>query len=215
MLLTIFATSLFPIIGGPSVGKTSIINELHKEGHVICKESATDVILEMQSKGISNPWDMCGFEIIIFDEKLKREEKAFKEAIELGKSSIYIDRGLLDQVVYLETLNKLDSYDCEYIMNEIKKIDPKTRYKAIFYVEPYQGENFELSKVSLNEKGEKLEVRREDTKEALILSKKLKEVYEKTGLPIYTVPAKMSPKERAEFILKKTNEIIEKDKNAS
>jgi predicted ATPase len=234
MLLTIFATSLFPIIGGPSAGKTSIINELHKEGHLICKESATDVILDLQSKGIQNPWDMNGFEIIIFDEKLRREEDAYTKAKMLGKSSIFVDRGLLDQIVYLETLNKLDSKDSEYIMNKLETLDAKSRYKAIFFVEPYNKENFEITKYASTgsnfseeglqiskkieaikkENGIDVEIRREDTKEALVLSSKLKEVYMQTGLPFFVVPSGLSPKERASFILEKVAELNAIDKNA-
>ena len=42
------------ITGGPSTGKTSIIEELKKEGHQCMDEVSREVILEARKKGIEN-----------------------------------------------------------------------------------------------------------------------------------------------------------------
>src|ERR1700722_11266291 len=99
MQLAVLATSLFGIIGGSSVGKTSIINALAEEGHVTCRETATDFILIEQANGHPTPWNDEGFEVKVFDEKVRREEEAYKIAKEQGKSAIFVDRGLFDQLV--------------------------------------------------------------------------------------------------------------------
>ena len=196
MYFTFLAVSLFAIVGGPSVGKTSIINALHDEGHITCRETATDIILDDQSKGHPTPWNNPGFEIRIFDEKIHREETALKFAENQGKSSIFIDRGLLDQLVYIDILNKQETYEAKYIQEKLKEINPASRYKAIFIIEPHTTENFELTKASF---------RKENSSESLIISDKLKEVYSQTGLPLIHVPPNMTPKERANFILEKVS----------
>ncbi len=197
MYLTVLAASLFAIVGGPSVGKTSIINALREEGHLTCKETATDVILEEQAKGHATPWNDAGFEIKIFDEKVRREEAAKKLAADQGKSLIFADRGILDQLVYIEILGKQETSEAKYINEKLSELNPSARYKAIFVVEPWSSDNFELTKT---------EFRREDSKEAILITKKINEVYSKTGLPVITVPPNMTPKERASFILKKVQE---------
>ncbi len=196
MYFTFLAASLFAIVGGPSVGKTSIINALHEEGHITCRETATDIILEDQSNGHLTPWHDPGFEIRVFDEKVKREELAHKLASAHGKSSIFIDRGLLDQLVYIDILNKQDTHEAKYIKEKLNELKPSSRYKAIFIVEPHTGESFELTKASF---------RKESSSEALIISQKLTEVYSQTGLPLIHVPPNMTPKERAQFILEKVS----------
>ncbi len=198
MLISILATSLFAIIGGPSTGKTSIINALHEEGHIICRETATDISLEEQAKGCLAPWNESGFERKVFDEKLHREIHATKLANEQNKSAIFIDRGLLDQLVYLEVLNKQESDEAKYIESKLKELNCHSRYKAIFYVEPHSGNDFQFTSNS---------VRCEDTQRALLIAEKLKAVYAQTGLPIITVPPNLTPKERAHFILNKTREL--------
>jgi predicted ATPase len=197
MLISILATSLFAIIGGPSVGKTSIINALQEEGHITCRETATDISLEEQSKGCLAPWNESGFERKVFDEKLHRELHATKLAKEQNKPTIFVDRGLLDQLVYLEVLNKQETDEAKYIQNKLKELDCSSRYKAIFYVEPHSGSDFQFTASN---------VRCEDTQRALLIAEKLKAVYTETGLPIITVPPNLTPKERAQFILAKVND---------
>ncbi len=198
MHVTLLATSLFALIGGPSVGKTSIINALREEGEIICVEAATDVILAEQAAGRPTPWDDEGFEIKLFNEKVQREGRAREIAFDAGNPSVFIDGSILDSIIYLEMLNKQDSYEAEYIYEKLIELNAQERYKAIFYVEPHSGSNFELTKTA---------VRREDTAESLRIANKLKALYATTNLPIISVPPHMTPKERALFILKKAHEL--------
>lgn len=198
MHLTLLATSLFAIIGGPSVGKTSIIKALAEEGEITCREAATDIILDEQALGHASPWEEFGFEIKIFDEKVKREDLARKKAKDQGKLSIFTDRGLLDSLVYIEILNKHNSVEAKYIQEKLTELNPSSRYKALFFVEPHTSTGFELAKC---------DIRRENTSEALLIAQKIKEIYAKTGLPIITVPSDLTPKERALFVLQKAKEL--------
>ena len=78
--LTVIDISLYAIVGGPSVGKTSIIHVLKERGEIVCEEAATDIILAEREKGNLTPWLNEGFELKIFTEKLLREQKALQKA---------------------------------------------------------------------------------------------------------------------------------------
>ena len=171
---------------------------MQEEGHLTCRETATDLILDHQAHGHPTPWNDPGFEMEVFDEKVRREEEAHKLALLEGKSEIFIDRGILDQLVYIEILGKQDTDEAKYIQKKLQELNPASRYKAIFIVEPHTSSHFELTKA---------EFRRETSSEALVIAQKLAEVYAKTGLPIIIVPPNMTPKERAQFILAKTKEL--------
>jgi len=51
----------FIFTGTPGSGKTTVIKELEKLGHVVIHEAATDVIAEEQAKGIEHPWENNDF----------------------------------------------------------------------------------------------------------------------------------------------------------
>ena len=104
LALSLLAASLYAIIGGPSAGKTSIINELKENGQHTIEESATAIIKESLKKGIKTPWEKVGFQSDIFNLKLKLETKAH----DLNKD-VFVDRGLLDNLVYLDLGGKKNS----------------------------------------------------------------------------------------------------------
>ncbi|MBS0585453.1 MAG: ATP-binding protein [Verrucomicrobia bacterium] len=191
-ILSTISVSLYAIVGGPSVGKTSIIQELKNKGEIVCEEAATDIILEERRKGNTTPWTEEGFEVRIFDEKVKREKEASLLAKDQGKSTVFTDRGLLDSLYYLEINQKKSSKEYETIASVLKELHSDTRYDAVFYIEPYNGEDF-TSTVT--------EHRHEDTAEAKKQAKHIKEIYEKTPMPLIIVPAHMTPKARANFVL--------------
>lgn len=56
-----FISKRFIFTGTPGSGKTSVIDALETQGHVVIHEAATDVIAEEQAKGIECPWEHPDF----------------------------------------------------------------------------------------------------------------------------------------------------------
>jgi len=181
------ATAIYAIIGGPSAGKTSIINELKKCGEVTVEEAATVHILDCQKNGDKEPWLKDGFQTSIYNLQVAYENKA----LSTKPKNIFCDRGLLDSLVYLKIMKKENTEEFKYITESILSKDIKNYYTKIFYIEPYIKESFVLSKSV---------VRRETTNEALTIGASLKSLYEQY-FTVITVPGNLSAKERAEFIL--------------
>jgi len=181
------ATAIYAIIGGPSAGKTSIINELKNSGEITVEEAATVHILQCQNNGDKEPWLKDGFQKSIFNLQIEFENKALTK----NPKSIFCDRGLLDSLVYLKVMQKENTEEYKHIKDSIDSKNIKDYYKKIFYVEPYIKESFVLSKSA---------VRRESTEEALNIGAAIKSIYEQY-FTVINVPGNLSPKERAEFIL--------------
>lgn len=192
---------LYAIVGGPSVGKTSILNVLKERGEIVCEEAATDIILQEREQGNLTPWLDEGFELKIFSEKLRRENHALRKAQLLKKTMIFTDRGLLDTVVYLKMHNKEGTDEYQTIMDVIGTLQDFSRYKFIFYVEPHSGLNFQT---------EISEARHESTEEALKIATNIQKVYGETAIKIITVPSGMTPDQRADFVLNAISNIQKK-----
>ena len=101
------------ITGGPSSGKTSIINRLSELGYKIVPEAAEKYIKEEQVKGKkvrdirTNEED---FTRVIFYKKIEAEN-------ELSSNQLtFLDRGLPDTVAY----GQADKYDISYALNDPK-----------------------------------------------------------------------------------------------
>ena len=195
--IPVLAASLYAIIGGPCVGKTSIINELETLGEITCRESATDVIAEYQDRGIVHPWELPGFETVIYQEKVAREQRAISIAKSMDRRKVFTDRGLLDTLVYLEVNNKLDTDEYTSVTSHLSTLTLPEHYKIAFFVEPYSGSEFIADDTG---------IRHEDSTEAIRLGIEVKKVYKEAGIPLIIVPPYMTPKERAKFILQKLSE---------
>jgi len=164
------------ITGGPSVGKTTIVNLLEIMGYKVVHELATKIIKE----GKYAPWiDRHKFQ----GEVLRRQLAAEASILDFD-NPIFLDRGAFDGEAY-------------YIADELpippsfSTIDP-TLYDLAFLIE-------ELSFFDQNE------VRREDLEFTLKLSKILEECYTSRNIKVVRVPA-MLPHARADFIVKHVKE---------
>lgn len=186
--IVFLATSLYAIIGGPSVGKTSILEELKSKGQHTIEEAATVIIKKNFKNGIKNPWEKEGFQADIFALQLELENKAMKSS----KQEFFVDRGILDNLVYLEINGKKNTKEYKNIKNKIQAMNIANHYKAIFYVEPYSKDKFKTSTT---------EIRHENTEEALKIANAIKKAYSKY-YTIYTIPGDLSPKARAALIEK-------------
>ena len=181
-----FATSIYAIIGGPSVGKTSIIEELKAKGKKTIEEAATVIIKQNLKKGIKCPWEKDGFQASIFKLQLELEKKAFSSSEE----DYFVDRGILDNLVYLEINERKNTKEYKTIKTKIYSLNVDSRYEAVFYIEPYSKDSFKTSKS---------EIRHEDTKQALKISKAIKDAYSKY-YNLIIIPGNLTAKQRADLI---------------
>lgn len=63
------------LTGTPGAGKTSLICNLAKQGFRVVHEAATDVIAQLQAKGIAEPWRDESFIDYVCNEQIRRESE--------------------------------------------------------------------------------------------------------------------------------------------
>ena len=116
------------LIGGPSSGKTTLINHLEKEGHICYPEISREIILQAREEGaeflfLENP--------MLFSERLLAGRiKQYENAI-LESNSVFIDRGIPDVVAYMDFIG--DTYPEEFIEACLKY-----KYDKIFLLPPWE-----------------------------------------------------------------------------
>lgn len=197
-MVTTLAVALYGIVGGPGVGKTSIIDALREKGEETSQEVATDFILERMEDGSKEPWNENDFQYTILNRTLEREDEVMRKSKLTNKERIFTDRAVLDLYVYLEVRGKKGSEEYQKSDELIKKVNVNDRYKAIFLVLPWGDEVNDYH----NAKN-----RHEEVDEALILAHKTHEVYSQHFPNLIKVPGRLTPKERADFVLRKVAEI--------
>lgn len=186
-----FATFMYVLTGGPSVGKTSIINELEKQGEPVIHEAASDWIAEKLGLGIFEFWREENIGVDILKMQLEREEPFLSK-----KGRVFIDRGIFDSRVYAIQNSLIETQ----ALTALEKIDLNTRYAAIFFIQPHTSSDF---------KPEQTKIRRDTKKEAEELHASLYALYSRHNRFI-VVPGDLSPQKRMNFILKYV-EIIENE----
>lgn len=120
--------SWYVITGGPSTGKTKLINELAKLGHKIVPEAARTLIDEAVAKGLTVEEfrsDEKRFQYDVAKLKQDTENKLRK------KDTIFFDRGMHDTIAYLKY------YDFD-IDSWIDSLVRKSRYQKVFILEPLE-----------------------------------------------------------------------------
>ncbi|WP_191861021.1 AAA family ATPase [Hanstruepera ponticola] len=117
------------ITGGPGTGKTSIINELKRLGHVCLDEISREVTLKARKEGIEQ---LFLTQPLLFSELLlKGRETQFSQANTLGKDLVFLDRGIPDVIAYMDYIG--DAYP-EKFVNSCKN----HVYDMAFILEPWQ-----------------------------------------------------------------------------
>jgi predicted ATPase len=166
----------YVLTGGPGSGKSTLLEELKNRGYNTIKESARYHIENQLAEGRSL-------------EKIRKEEKAFQEAVFRQKKIIhdslatdavtFFDRGYHDTVAYLKY------YEFK-IAKFISDVCKSNIYKKVFILDmlPYKKDNARI----------------ENAEVADGIHKALTKAYEESGHEIVQVPV-MPVGDRADFIL--------------
>ena len=167
------------IIGGPSSGKTSLINNLKNRGYNCKEEVSREIIKKAKKRGI----DQIFLDSPIwFSEKLLTQRiKQFKEAEKNIDQYVFFDRGIPDIVAYLDYIK------CNY-SNIFIKESYKYRYDKVFVLPPWK----EIY-IRDNERYETFD-------QAVEINKFLVKWYTKFDYEIKSIP-KLSIENRIDFIL--------------
>ena len=179
----------YVITGGPSVGKSTLCDQLGARGYEVVKEASTIIIEEEVAKekvspgyaGIL-PWtNQREFEQLVIKKQLDLESKIGTDA-----DKVFMDRCLVDNLAYAE----LTSFD---LLGQLKPLIKDAGYTRVFFLErlPFY---------------ENSAVRKETEGKGRIIHEKIYEIYDKLGFDIVKVPS-VSKEERLAFIL---NEIPSK-----
>lgn len=188
-----FAALMYAITGGPSSGKSSIIKELEKQGETVIHEAATDLIIDKIESGVQEPWKEGDFQLNILKMQLEREEPYLS-----SDGRIFVDRGLFDGYTYAMEQNLAGTQTLASLNELLNPIDLNQRYKAIFFVLPYE----------TNFSPHQSEVRRENSHNAAKLEVATYALYCRHKHFII-VPGGLTPQERADFILGKIDQMDE------
>lgn len=174
------------ITGGPSTGKTSVIEQLEKMGNhclhevirtMTLKEKSEDKEVEMKSNPIISVDDPMQFNRMILNARIEQ----FNYADQNKEDMVFFDRGIPDVLAYMDCFGQ--TYGSEFE-------DPSSsmRYDYIFLMPPWR-------EIHVND-GERFE----SFEESLKIYGFLKEAYERYAYNVTIVP-KGSIEERIDFIL--------------
>lgn len=169
-------TNWHVITGGPSTGKTTLINMLEKRGYNTTIEHARHYIDTMRSEGETIEElrsNKRKFQLGVLDMQIKQEEDI------QPKDLVFLDRAIPDAMAYYQFL-MLD-FD-EKLLNAVKG----TSYKKIFILDrlPFTKDY----------------ARTEDEEDQKKIHQLIIDVYTSLRFPIVTVPV-LPPMERVQFIL--------------
>lgn len=167
------------ITGGPSSGKTSLIDVLMHKNFSCFPEISREISIEAQKKGIEHLFveNPIGFSEKVLEGRLKQ----FELANQMSNEVIFFDRGIPDVEAYLGFSEKNHSIDFE-------TINAENRYSKIFILPPWEAIH------------ENDAVRYESFAQAQEIYNHIKSTYEKYGYEIIEIP-KVSIENRISFIL--------------
>lgn len=166
------------LIGGPSSGKTTLINHLEVEGYICYPEISREITLNARNEGVDhlfleNP--------MLFSERLLEGRiKQYENATTEGKH-VFIDRGIPDVLAYMDFIG--DTYPDAFIA-----ACETYKYDKVFLLPPW--EEIYVSDAE----------RYESYEEATKIHDYLVATYKKFGYDLHEVP-KTSVAARFQFII--------------
>ena len=165
------------ITGGPSTGKTILVNELEKLGFNCLKEISREITKEWKKKGIDQFFltDPIAFSKILYEGRLNQYKSA-----KIDNENYVFDRGPIDVIAYLNFKNV--TYD-----SELFKSSSELNYDFSFILPPWE----EIYKNDLE--------RYESFEECERINQNLVKTYKENKINLIEVP-KFSVKERVNFI---------------
>jgi predicted ATPase len=169
-------TNWIVVTGGPSSGKSTLLEYFKSQGHFIVPESARILIDQEIAKGKTLQEiraDEGAFQNKVLEMKLKWEEKTSPEQF------TFFDRGIPDSIAYTQV--------CGVDTTLAFVASQKRRYKKVFHLEQVPFEN-DYSRI-------------EDQEKAHVVSELLFDVYTSLGYKVVRVPL-MSIEERAILIFR-------------
>lgn len=171
------------ITGAPSTGKTTLLRELAKRGHLVLPEMARTIIDERIASGEN-------IEFIRADERIFQEQVASRKAAleaSLDKQTrTFLDRGMHDTLAYMNAHN----FEATRTLEELLL---QSSYRKVFILEPLSDFTDDYA-------------RNEDAHTRSRLQELLIVAYTKYGMEPVKVP-EMSVAQRADFVLN----IVEED----
>ena len=171
------------VTGGPSTGKTSVIQSLGQKGFPCFHEISRNVTLEAREQGIPQ---LFVSDPVLFSERIMEGRiKQFREATRVKENYVFLDRGLPDVIAYMACFGQ--AYG-----NSFVEACESHVYDDVFLLPPWK----EIHTPD-NE-------RYEDFEDTLRIHDFLEETYQSYGYNVVHVP-KGSVEERLVFILKELN----------
>lgn len=167
------------ITGGPSTGKSTIINHLIEIGYTCMPEISREVITKAQEEGIEQLFltDPLLFSKMLLEGRIQQ----YINACKMESSCIFFDRGIPDVQAYLN-----------YVSTPYPDIYRKSchlyKYEKVFIMPPWED-------IHVNDKE-----RYEDFEQSIIIYQHLKKNYKEIGYTCIEVPIG-SIEARTHFIL--------------
>ena len=172
-------TKRIVLIGGPSTGKTTLLNALKAKGHTCFDEVSREVTKAAQEEGIDQ---LFLTQPLLFSELLlERRIKQYQEASQLDQQFVFIDRGIPDVTAYMDFIGQ------DY-PEKFKEACSVYKYDHIFVLPPWR----EIHTTD--------QERYESFEEALNIQEELINTYKAYGYKPIEVP-KADVENRVAFIL--------------
>ncbi|TDU39826.1 putative ATPase [Gelidibacter sediminis] len=176
-------TKKIVITGGPGTGKSSIIDELKKRGHICFDEISRQVTLEARKSGVDQ---LFLTQPLLFSQMLlEGRAKQFVEANNYKNSTVFLDRGLPDVLAYMDYFGS--AYPEDFI-----QISQNNTYDAVFILAPWK----EIFKSD--------SVRYETFEQSELIHQHLLKTYNRFNYTLIDIPFDTVAK-RADFIIDSLN----------
>jgi len=174
--------NFYVITGGPSAGKTTLLEELRKRGYETVLEVARELIREQQkSNGEALPWkNKHLYKKIMFDRSISSFTYIDKKTN--NQNLVFFDRGFLDTICYAGLIQS-------EISEQMKTYAKNWRYNENIFILPPWQEIYETDSE-----------RKQDWNEAVLTYERMSETYKDYGYNVIEVPQGIIS-DRADFIL--------------